>query len=114
MEWVLPVTGNGFDVHQPATFTVDFDDNTGTFDASSTGSGSSGIGDDGQENDSPFGEVFISSPNAGSVSSMDLSSDWVITECSAKSDKSQQVCSLFIQTFHILTFLSPPGSRLLH
>lgn len=91
VEWVLPATGNGFDVHQPATFTVDFDDNTGTSDASSTGSGSSGIGDDGQENDSPFGEVFISSPNAGSVSSMDLSSDWVITECSAKSDKSQQV-----------------------
>ncbi|KAJ7257772.1 hypothetical protein C8J57DRAFT_1516652 [Mycena rebaudengoi] len=74
-----------------ATFTVDFDDNTGTSDTSSTGSGSSGIGDDGQENDSPFGEVFISSPNPGSVSSMDAASDWVITGCLRSSDQPQEI-----------------------
>ncbi|KAF8816939.1 hypothetical protein BYT27DRAFT_6953579 [Phlegmacium glaucopus] len=88
---VFPATGNGFNVDQPATFTVDFDDNTGTSDTSTTGAGSSGIGDDGEENDSAFGEIFISSPNPGSVSSMDLASDWVITSCSATSDQAQNV-----------------------
>ncbi|KAF8963452.1 hypothetical protein BDZ97DRAFT_1904916 [Flammula alnicola] len=88
---VFPATGDGFNVDQPATFTVDFDDNTGTSDTSSTGTGSSGIGDDGEENDSAFGEVFISSPNPGSVSSMDIASDWVVTNCSPTSDQPQTV-----------------------
>ena len=52
---VFPATGDGFNVDQPTTFTVDFDDNTGTSDTSSEGAGSSGIGDDGEENDSAFG-----------------------------------------------------------
>jgi hypothetical protein len=42
-----------------------------------------------------FGEVFIDSPNAGSVSSMDSKSDWVITSCSASSDQPQSVRLLF-------------------
>ncbi|KAK2461060.1 hypothetical protein APHAL10511_006907 [Amanita phalloides] len=84
---VFPANGIG----SPATFTVDFDDNTGTSDTSSTGAGSSGIGDDGRENDSAFGEIFISSPNPGSVSSMAFASDWVITDCSATSDQAQTV-----------------------
>lgn len=82
--WVFPQTfenSDTYDVNQPATFTVDFDDNTGTSDSSSTGSGSSGVGNDGKENDSAFGEVFISSPNPSSVSSLDIQSDWVITGC---------------------------------
>lgn len=53
--FVFPATGNGFDVDQPATFTVDFDDNTGSSDTSSSGAGSAGIDDDGEENDSAFG-----------------------------------------------------------
>lgn len=55
-EWVFPMqspVGEGYSVHQPATFTVDFDDNTGTLDESSAGGGSSGESDDGKENDSP-------------------------------------------------------------
>jgi len=92
--WVFPQTfenSDTYDVDQPATFTADFDDNTGTSDSSSTGSGSSGIGDDGTENDSAFGEVFISSPNPSSVSSLDIQSDWVITGCDATSDQPQEV-----------------------
>jgi hypothetical protein len=42
-----------------------------------------------------FGEVFIDSPNVGSVSSMDYKSDWVITSCSASSDQPQSVRLLF-------------------
>uniref|UniRef100_A0A8H7Y0R9 Uncharacterized protein n=1 Tax=Psilocybe cubensis TaxID=181762 RepID=A0A8H7Y0R9_PSICU len=91
LSYVFPATGNGFNIDQPATFTADFDDNTGTSDTSSRGAGSSGIDDDGDENDSAFGEVFISSPNPGSVSSMDIASDWVITDCSPTSDKPQTV-----------------------
>ncbi|KAG6834187.1 hypothetical protein H0H93_011322, partial [Arthromyces matolae] len=60
-------------------------------DTSSTGSGSFGIADDGKENDSAFGEVFISSPNPSSVSSLDFQSDWVITGCDANSDQPQEV-----------------------
>ncbi|KAF5329772.1 hypothetical protein D9619_009132 [Psilocybe cf. subviscida] len=84
-EWVFPsvspVESDTYNVDEPATFTVDFDDNT---DAGDTG-------DDGEENDSPFGEVFISSPHASSVSSLDLSSDWVLVGCSPTSDQPQQV-----------------------
>lgn len=93
-DWVFPRwfnNSNTYDVNQPASFTVDFDDNTGTSDSSSTGAGSSGIGDDGKENDSAFGEVFISSPNPSSVSSLDVQSDWVITGCDATSDQAQEV-----------------------
>ncbi|KAK6987473.1 chitin-binding type-1 domain-containing protein [Favolaschia claudopus] len=92
--WVLPSldpTPGGHGVLQPATFTVDFDDNIGTSDTSQTGAGSSGESDDGKENDSPFGEVFISSPNPGSVSSLDLASDWVIHGCDRSSDQPQEV-----------------------
>ncbi|KAF8214839.1 hypothetical protein K438DRAFT_1955885 [Mycena galopus ATCC 62051] len=73
------------------TFTVDYDDNEGTASDNSTGDGSSGLSDDGKENDSPFSSVFISSPNAASVSSLDLESDWAITECDATSDQPQSV-----------------------
>uniref|UniRef100_A0A8H7XM16 GH18 domain-containing protein n=1 Tax=Psilocybe cubensis TaxID=181762 RepID=A0A8H7XM16_PSICU len=79
------------DADEPVTFTVDFDDNTGTSSTSSTGAGSSGIGDDGRENDSPFGELFISSPNPSAVSSMDIASDWVVTGCDSTSDQPQTV-----------------------
>ncbi|KAJ7062148.1 glycosyl hydrolases family 18-domain-containing protein [Mycena amicta] len=93
-QWVLPElnpTPGGTEVLQPTSFTVDFDDNTGTSDTNSAGAGSSGESDDGEENDSPFGEVFISSPNPGSVSSLDLASDWVIQNCDPKSDQPQTV-----------------------
>ncbi|KAJ6484674.1 hypothetical protein C8R45DRAFT_1214705 [Mycena sanguinolenta] len=73
------------------TFTVDYDDNEGTPDDTTTGDGSSGLSDDGKENDSPFSSVFISSPNAASVSSLDLASDWVVTDCDATSDQPQSV-----------------------
>ncbi|EIN13861.1 hypothetical protein PUNSTDRAFT_140302 [Punctularia strigosozonata HHB-11173 SS5] len=92
--WVFPQNfenSDTYDVSQPATFTVDFDDNTGTSDTSSSGSGSSGVNDDGTEDDSAFGEVFISSPNPASVSSLDVQSDWVLTKCSASSDEAQEV-----------------------
>ncbi len=55
IEYVLPTGKSGFNVHQPATFTADFDDNTGTSDKSSKGAGSSGVDNDGRENDSAFG-----------------------------------------------------------
>jgi hypothetical protein len=42
------------------------------------------------EDTGAFGEVFIDSPKAGSVSSLDLQSNWVITDCDAKSDQPQQ------------------------
>ncbi|KAJ6503678.1 hypothetical protein C8R45DRAFT_1209318 [Mycena sanguinolenta] len=70
---------------------VDYDDNEGTADDTVTGDGSSGLGDDGLENDSPFASVFISSPNAESVSSLDLESDWVVADCDATSDQPQTV-----------------------
>lgn len=38
-----------------------------------------------------FGEVFISSPNPQSVSSLDTVSDWVLVGCSQASDQPQQV-----------------------
>ncbi|KAJ7636708.1 hypothetical protein FB45DRAFT_1056011 [Roridomyces roridus] len=73
------------------TFAVDFDDNQGTSDDTQTGAGSSGIDGDGMEEDSPFSSVFISSPNAASVSSLDVESDWAITNCDPASDQSQSV-----------------------
>ncbi|KAJ7779316.1 hypothetical protein DFH07DRAFT_794677 [Mycena maculata] len=71
------------------TFAVDYDDNQGTSSDTVTGDGSSGLSDDGKENDSPFSSVFISSPNAASVSSLDIESDWAITDCDATSDQPQ-------------------------
>ncbi|KAJ7762137.1 hypothetical protein B0H16DRAFT_1455758 [Mycena metata] len=73
------------------TFAVDYDDNQGTTADTFTGDGSSGLSDDGKENDSPFSSVFISSPNAASVSSLDLDSDWALTDCDATSDEAQSV-----------------------
>ncbi|KAF7373855.1 Chitin-binding type-1 domain-containing protein [Mycena sanguinolenta] len=71
---------------------VDYDDNEGTPDDTTAGAGSSSIlSDDGNENTSPFSSVFISSPNAASVSSLDLESDWVVTDCDATSDQPQTV-----------------------
>jgi hypothetical protein len=90
---VSPVDSDIYSPDEPATFTVDFDDNEGTTDDTQTGAGTSNLSDDGKENDSPFGEVFISSPNAAAVSSLDTYSDWVITNCSATSDGTQEVCS---------------------
>ncbi|KAJ6503718.1 hypothetical protein C8R45DRAFT_973542 [Mycena sanguinolenta] len=72
-------------------FTVDYDENQGTPDDTKIGSGSSGLSDDGKENDSPFSSLFISSPNAESVSSLDLESDWVVADCDATSDQPQTV-----------------------
>jgi hypothetical protein len=96
-DWVIPV-GVGYDSpEQPASFTLDFDDDTGSSDSTSQGAGSTGISDDGDENESPFGEVFITSPNSQSVSSLDTHSDWVIVGCDAKSDQPQSVlayCSM--------------------
>ncbi|KDR74915.1 hypothetical protein GALMADRAFT_141231 [Galerina marginata CBS 339.88] len=43
------------------------------------------------ENSGAFGEIFIDSPKASSVSSMNLQSNWVLTGCDAKSDQPQQV-----------------------
>ncbi|KAF8144038.1 hypothetical protein K438DRAFT_1874697 [Mycena galopus ATCC 62051] len=71
------------------TFAVDYDDNEGTSDDTVTGDGSAGLSDDGLENDSPFSSVFISSPNAASVSSLDIESDWAITDCDPTSDQPQ-------------------------
>ncbi|KAJ6503714.1 hypothetical protein C8R45DRAFT_818053, partial [Mycena sanguinolenta] len=73
------------------TFRVDYDENQGTPDDTKIGSGSSGLSDDGKENDSPFSSLFISSPNAESVSSLDLESDWVVADCDATSDQPQTV-----------------------
>ncbi|GJJ07068.1 hypothetical protein Clacol_001267 [Clathrus columnatus] len=83
-DWVFPQVspvGGDYLVDQPATFTVDFDDE--------------GV-DDENENDTPvgfvtFGEVFISSPNPGAVSSVSPESDWVVTGCLRSSDQGQSV-----------------------
>ncbi|KAF8144675.1 hypothetical protein K438DRAFT_1992598 [Mycena galopus ATCC 62051] len=72
-------------------FAVDYDDNERTSSDKSIGDGSRGLSDDGKENDSPFSSVFISSPNAASVSSLDHESDWAITDCDATSDQQQSV-----------------------
>ncbi|KAH9829398.1 uncharacterized protein C8Q71DRAFT_863325 [Rhodofomes roseus] len=95
-DWVIPL-GEGYGADQPASFTADFDDNTGPSDPTGEGTGTTGIGDDGQENDSPFGEVFITSPNAQSVSSLDVQSDWVLVGCDSQSDQPQSIlayCSM--------------------
>jgi hypothetical protein len=98
-DWVIPL-GEGYGVDEPASFTADFDDNTGPSDPNGQGAGSSGLDDDNQENDSPFGEVFITSPNSQSVSSLDTHSDWVLVGCDAKSDKPQSVLAYCSMELH--------------
>jgi hypothetical protein len=96
-DWVIPIGKAYGHSEQPASFTVDFDDNTGPSDPAGQGAGSTGIDDDGLEEDSPFGEVFITSPNSQAVSSLDPHADWVIVGCDAKSDQPQSVlayCSM--------------------
>ncbi|KZS89652.1 hypothetical protein SISNIDRAFT_489074 [Sistotremastrum niveocremeum HHB9708] len=76
------------------SFTVNLDEDVEDVGDAPSGDESSsewGGSDDGTEEDEPFGEVFIDSPNAGSVSSMALETNWVITNCSASSDQPQQV-----------------------
>ena len=50
-------------------------------------------------------EVFISSPNPGSVSSLDISSDWVVTNCSATNDQPQTVSRILRPTLLIFLVL---------
>ncbi|KAJ6579226.1 hypothetical protein DFH09DRAFT_1447553 [Mycena vulgaris] len=73
------------------SFQEEFDPDEGVKEGS-TGSGtSSPLPNDQEENDTAFGEVFIDSPNAGSVSSLDLQTNWVITSCHPTSDQPQSV-----------------------
>ncbi|PPQ78907.1 hypothetical protein CVT24_012407 [Panaeolus cyanescens] len=65
-DWIFPkfVPGHSKPVNfQPAAFRVDFDQDTG-----SDNSPPASNFNDGDENDSSFGDVFISSPNTTSVS----------------------------------------------
>ncbi|KAJ7203385.1 hypothetical protein GGX14DRAFT_309849, partial [Mycena pura] len=86
----IPVPANDvFPMSEVEGNVVDYDDNEGTPDDTTTGDGSAGLGDDGLENDSPFSSVFIASPNAASVSSLDTESDWVLSDCDPTSDQPQ-------------------------
>ena len=67
------------------TFDVEFDP-----DGSNTGHSTT----NNDENTEAFGEVFIDSPNAQSVSSMALISDWTVTSCDPRSDQPQTVSML--------------------
>jgi hypothetical protein len=67
--------------------------------------------------------VFIEAPNPAAVSSVDIHSDWVVTGCSASSDKPQKVCksSLYIHetikiVCQVLAYCSKPmgGSGCAH
>ncbi|PPR00468.1 hypothetical protein CVT24_004529 [Panaeolus cyanescens] len=82
------VPDNGNDL-----FHVDFDPDEGTFtDAVKSESGTKSTFTESENEDSgAFGEIFIDSPKAGSVSSLAVQSDWVITDCDARSDQPQQV-----------------------
>jgi hypothetical protein len=72
-------------------FEEEFDPDEGVKEGS-TGSGtSSSLPNDDNENDTAFGEVFIDSPKASSVSSLDLKTNWVITSCNPGSDQPQSV-----------------------
>lgn len=73
-------------------FHVDFDpDAGGTGVGATPESGTKSTFTESENEDSgAFGEVFIDSPNAGSVSSLSIQSDWVLTGCDAKSDQPQQ------------------------
>ncbi|KAF9034676.1 hypothetical protein BDZ89DRAFT_1036404 [Hymenopellis radicata] len=78
------------------TFTAEFDQDqdsgAGQFDSDDddVGAGTtSDMPEDENENDEAFGEVFIDSPNANAVSSLDIQANWVITSCDARSDQPQ-------------------------
>ncbi|KAJ7155607.1 glycosyl hydrolases family 18-domain-containing protein [Mycena filopes] len=83
------------------SFQEEFDPDEGVADGK-TGSGSSSpLPNDQDENDTAFGEVFIDSPNAASVSSLELTTNWVITGCHPTSDQPQSVlayCSTALST----------------
>ncbi|KAF5312214.1 hypothetical protein D9619_003681 [Psilocybe cf. subviscida] len=74
-------------------FHVDLDPDVGTLSkAVKTESGtSSTFKESDNENSGAFGELFIDSPKASSVSSLSIQSNWVITGCNAQSDQPQQV-----------------------
>ncbi len=75
-------------------FQEEFDPDEGV-KGSQIGSGSSSnLANDHLENDEAFGEVFIDSPNAGSVSSLDIKTNWVVTSCHPTSDQPQSVRAL--------------------
>lgn len=50
-------------------------------------------------------EVFISSPNPGSVSSLDIASDWVVANCSPTTDQPQTVSQILRPTLLIFLVL---------
>ncbi|KAJ6511223.1 hypothetical protein DFH09DRAFT_942072 [Mycena vulgaris] len=75
-----------------AEFDQDQDSGAGQFDSDDddVGAGTtSDMPEDENENDEAFGEVFIDSPNANAVSSLDIHANWVITSCDARSDQPQ-------------------------
>lgn len=69
-------------------FHVDFDPDMGG-SGSESGTKSTFIESE-NEDSGAFGEIFIDSPKAASVSSLNVRSDWVLTGCNAKSDQPQQ------------------------
>ncbi|KAK7039901.1 hypothetical protein R3P38DRAFT_2902374 [Favolaschia claudopus] len=73
------------------SFQEEFDPDLGTKEGSNGAGTSSSMPDDEIENDTAFGEVFIDSPNANAVSSLELHTDWVITSCHPTSDQPQSV-----------------------
>ncbi|KAJ7131799.1 hypothetical protein C8R43DRAFT_895506, partial [Mycena crocata] len=73
------------------TFQEEFDPDEGVKEGSTGAGTSSSLPNDQEENDTAFGEVFIDSPNSASVSSLDLKTNWVITDCHPTSDKPQSV-----------------------
>ena len=73
------------------TFKVEFDPDEGVKDNKVGAGTSSDEKEDENENHEAFGEVFIESPNPQSVSSLDLTSDWVVTGCHPTSDQPQTV-----------------------
>ncbi|KAF9480725.1 hypothetical protein BDN70DRAFT_992516 [Pholiota conissans] len=77
------------------TFTVDIDTDLGTPPSSSAWENDSRVPENLEkgpaEENTPFGEVFIDSPNPQSVSSLAIESHWVIVGCDPTSDQAQQV-----------------------
>ncbi|KAF8961088.1 hypothetical protein BDZ97DRAFT_2077079 [Flammula alnicola] len=79
------------------SFTVDMDQDVGHSDSGGAEAVYSGAPDDLEagnqptEEFTPFGEVFIDSPNPASVSSLAIETNWVIVGCNSTSDQSQKV-----------------------
>ncbi|KAF7354409.1 hypothetical protein MVEN_01129900 [Mycena venus] len=73
------------------SFQEEFDPDSGVGMDSDGAGTSSQLPDDRVEDDTAFGEVFIDSPNANAVSSLELSTNWVVTQCSQTSDQPQAV-----------------------